>query len=103
MFRLNIFLWIFLDYSEWNFRFQISLDGVKAMRHNFLQRCYSLFQAEKRFYASCINIIIISEIFLYKRSGDTFFIKFYRSLVKSQVTSRREQMKNYPKIKTRIT
>lgn len=38
-----------------------------------------------------------------KLSGDNFFIKFYLSLVKSHVISRREQIKNYPKIKTKIT
>lgn len=40
---------------------------------------------------------------LSKLSGDNFFIKFYLSLVKSHVISRREQIKNYPKIKTKIT
>ena len=45
----------------------------------------SLFQAGKRFYVSCIYIINI---------------RFFP--VKSHVTSRREQMKNSPKIRIRI-
>ena len=57
----------------------------------------SLFQAGKRFYVSCIYIINISEVIW---SGDNFFHQVFS--VKSHVTSRREQMKNSPKIRIKI-